>query len=232
MKFREIKNTKKTRFRNLCYTRDMNPIQQRLLDIAKLENIEKLRRVDLVEMVNCEYPSQITYHLGQLVKRGDLVRKDGRLVPALATNAGLIRIPVMGEADCGEATKFADGRIVDNLAVSPSVLKPKLSERLYALIARGDSMNRAEVQGKTIEDGDYIVIEKKDTYVPADGDIVVSIIGGLANIKRLRRDNARQRLLLLSESHRQEDYAPIVISENDDFVVEGKVVDVVKGVRE
>jgi repressor LexA len=210
----------------------MNPIQQKLLDIAKLEDIEQLRRVDLVEMVNCEYPSQITHHLRQLVKRGDLVRKDGRLVPALATNAGVIRIPVMGEADCGEATKFADGRIVDHLAVSPSVIKPKLSERLYALIARGDSMNRAEVQGKTIEDGDYIIIEKKDTYVPVDGDIVVSIIGGLANIKRLRRDNARQRLLLLSESHRQEDYAPIVISENDDFVVEGKVVDVVKGVRE
>jgi repressor LexA len=210
----------------------MNPIQQRLLDIAKLENIEKLRRVDLVEMVNCEYPSQITHHLRQLVKRGDLVRKDGRLVPALATNAGVIRIPVMGEADCGEATKFADGRIVDHLAVSPSVIKPKLSERLYALVARGDSMNRAKVQGKTIEDGDYIIIEKKDTYVPVDGDIVVSIIGGLANIKRLRRDNARQRLLLLSESHRQEDYAPIVISENDDFVVEGKVVDVVKGVRQ
>ena len=209
----------------------MNPIQQKLLDIAKLEDIEKLRRVDLVEMVNCEYPSQITHHLRQLVKRGDLVRKDGRLVPALATNAGVIRIPVMGEADCGEATKFADGRIVDHLAVSPSVIKPKLSERLYALIARGDSMNRAEVRGKTIEDGDYIIIEKKDTYVPVDGDIVVSIIGGLANIKRLRRDNARQRLLLLSESHRQEDYAPIVISENDDFMVEGKVVDVVKGVK-
>ena len=213
----------------MCYTGNMNPIQQKLLDIAKLEDIEQLRRVDLVEMVNCEYPSQITHHLRQLVKRGDLVRKDGRLVPALATNAGVIRIPVMGEADCGEATKFADGRIVDHLVVSPSVIKPKLSERLYALIARGDSMNRAEVQGKTIEDGDYIIIEKKDTYVPVDGDIVVSIIGGLANIKRLRHDNARQRVLLLAESHRQKDYAPIVISDSDDFVVEGKVVDVVKG---
>ena len=132
----------------------MNPIQQKLLDIAKLEDIERLRRVDLVEMVNCEYPSQITHHLKQLVKRGDLVRKDGRLVPALRTNAGLVMIPVMGEADCGEATRYADGRIVDNLAVSPSVLKPKLSERLYALVARGDSMNRATVEGKTIENGD------------------------------------------------------------------------------
>ena len=209
----------------------MNPIQQKLLDIAKLEDIERLRRVDLVEMVNCEYPSQITHHLKQLVKRGDLVRKDGRLVPALRTNAGLVMIPVMGEADCGEATRYADGRIVDNLAVSPSVLKPKLSERLYALVARGDSMNRATVEGKTIENGDYIVIEKRDDYVPKDGDIVVSIIAGLANVKRLRRDNARQRILLLSESHRQDDYAPIVISDRDDFAVEGKVVDVIKGVE-
>ncbi|OYX37528.1 hypothetical protein B7Z00_03220 [Candidatus Saccharibacteria bacterium 32-50-10] len=209
----------------------MNPIQQKLLDIAKLEDIERLRRVDLVEMVNCEYPSQITHHLKQLVKRGDLVRKDGRLVPALRTNAGLVMIPVMGEADCGEATRYADGRIVDNLAVSPSVLKPKLSERLYALVARGDSMNRATVEGKTIENGDYIVIEKRDDYVPKDGDIVVSIIAGLANVKRLRRDNARQRILLLSESHRQDDFAPIVISDRDDFAVEGKVVDVIKGVN-
>ena len=206
----------------------MNQIQQKLLDIAKLEDIERLRRVDLVEMVNCEYPSQITHHLKQLVKRGDLVRKDGRLVPALRTNAGLVTIPVMGEADCGEATRYADGRIVDNLAVSPSVLKPKLTERLYALVARGDSMNRATVEGKTIENGDYIVIEKRDDYVPKDGDIVVSIIAGLANVKRLRRDNARQRILLLSESHRQDDFAPIVISDRDDFAVEGKVVDVIK----
>jgi len=209
----------------------MNWVQQKILDIAKLENIEKLRRVDLVEMVGCEYPSQITHHLNQLVKHGDLVRKDGRLVPALRTNAGLLLIPVMGEADCGEATKFADGRITDNLAVSPSLLKPKLSDRLYALIARGDSMNRAEVEGKTIEDGDYIIIEKQDDYTPNDGDIVVSIIAGLANIKRLRRDNARQRILLLSESHRQNDFAPIIISEQDDFSVDGKVVDVVKGVN-
>ena len=165
------------------------------------------------------------------MKRGDLVRKDGRLVPALRTNAGLVMIPVMGEADCGEATRYADGRIVDNLAVSPSVLKPKLSERLYALVARGDSMNRATVEGKTIENGDYIVIEKRDDYEPKDGDIVVSIIAGLANVKRLRRDNARQRILLLSESHRQDDFAPIVISDRDDFAVEGKVVDVIKGVE-
>lgn len=209
----------------------MHLIQKKLLDIAKLEDIGALRRVDLVEMVNCEYPSQITHHLNQLIKRGDLVRKEGRLVPALRTNAGLITIPVMGEADCGEATKYADGRIIDNLAVSPSVLSTALSDKLYVLVARGDSMNAANVNGQSIENGDYIVIEKKDNYVPKDGDVVVSIIAGLANVKRLRRDNVRQRIVLLSESHRQKDFAPIIISEHDDFAVEGKVVDVIKGVK-
>lgn len=207
----------------------MNPIQQKLLEIAKLQDIASLRRVDLVEMVGCEYPSQITHHMNQLIKRGDLVRKGGKLVPALHTGAGLITIPVMGEADCGEATKYADGRLLDRLAVSPSVLKAKITGKIYALIARGDSMNRATVNGKSIEDGDYVIIERKDNYVPKDGDIVVSIIAGLANIKRLRRDNTQKRILLLAESHRQQDYAPIIISEQDDFTVDGQVVDVVKG---
>ena len=208
----------------------MHQIQQKLLDIASLGDIESVRRVDLVEMVNCEYPSQITHHMNQLVKHGDLVRKGGKLVPALRTSSGLLTIPIMGEADCGEATKYADGRIVDNLAISPTVLKTKLTDRLYALIARGDSMNRAEVNGKTIENGDYIIIEKKDNYQPKDGDIVVSIIAGLANIKRLRHDNRQKRILLLPESHRT-DFAPIIIDEKDDFAVDGQVVDVIKGVK-
>lgn len=210
----------------------MNPIQQKLLDIAKFQDIERVRRVDLVEMVNCEYPSQITHHLKQLIKRGDLVRINDRLLPAIKTSSGLIRIPVMGEADCGEATKFADGQIVDNLSVSPSVIKKaKLTDKLYALIARGDSMNRARVNDKEIESGDYLIIEKKDNYIPKNDDIVVSIIGGLANIKRLRRDNANKRILLLSDSYRQQDYAPIIIAEGDDFQIDGQVVDVIKGVE-
>lgn len=208
----------------------MNPIQQKLLDIARVENIEKLRRIDLVEMVGCEYPSQITHHLNQLIKKGALVRKSGRLIPALANTKGLIRIPVMGEADCGEATKYADGRVMDALAISPSVLAIKNIESTYALIARGDSMNHAMVNGKLIENGDYVIVEKKDGCLPTNNDIVVSIIGGLANIKRFMRDKVNGRVLLLPDSYRQQDFAPIVISENDDFNIEAKVVDVIKGV--
>lgn len=210
----------------------MHWIQDKLLQVARLHDVDDMRLVDLVEMVGCEHPSQVRHHKQQLINKGMLVRKNGRLVPALKTHAALVTIPVLGEADCGEATKYADGRIVDNLALSPSVLNVQPTDSMYALVARGDSMNRATVNNKTIEDGDYIIIEKKDSYVPKDGDIVLSIIAGLANIKRLRRDNKQQRLLLLSESRRQADFAPIIISEQDDFAIDGKVVDVIKGVED
>ena len=91
-------------------------------------------------------------------------------------------------------------------------------------------MNRAEVNGKTIENGDYIIIEKKDNYQPKDGDIVVSIIAGLANIKRLRHDNRQKRILLLDESHRT-DFAPNIIYAKEDFDIDGQVVEVIRGVE-
>lgn len=207
----------------------MNPIQQALLDIARSEDIEKIRRVDLLKRVGCEYPSQITHHLMQLVKRGELVRRDGRLMPSISTPQGLVRVAVMGEADCGEATKFADGRIMDTLAISPSLLSIQNYQSVYALIARGDSMNRCSINGKFIEDGDYVIVRRADGYLPGDNEVIVSIIGGLANVKRFVRDTMNGRLLLLSDSHRQRDFAPIIISEDDEFQVEAQVVDVIKG---
>lgn len=206
----------------------MNPIQEKLLLLARTIDLEKTRRVDLVKLVGCKYPSQITHHMKQLIKSGDLVKISGKLVPAMKTVAGYISIPVMGEADCGEATRYAEGRVIDNLVVSPSVITANRPDRLYALIAKGDSMNSASVHGKSIEDGDYVIVEKVDAYDPQDGDIVVSNIGGLANVKRFRREPGR--IVLVSDSLRQDDFSPIFIDEQDDYTIEGKVVDIVKGV--
>jgi len=209
----------------------VNPIQKRLLDIAKLEDISTLRRVDLVKKVGCDYPSQITHHMEQLIKRGSLVNRGGRLTPALATDSGIIQIPVMGEADCGEATKFADGALIDYLGVSSSLLQTRNKSGLYALVARGNSMNHAKVAGKEICDGDYIIVKKDTAYTPNNGDVIVSIIGGLANVKKFHRDVANDRVVLAPDSYSRDSFAPIFISENDDFTVEGEVVDVIKGVK-
>jgi NAD(P)-dependent dehydrogenase (short-subunit alcohol dehydrogenase family) len=57
------------------------------------------------------------------------------------------------------------------LAVSEDVLSSKLVGRskpkgLYAIKADGSSMNRAEVNGKRIEDGDFIVVNSAGIYGP------------------------------------------------------------------
>jgi SOS-response transcriptional repressor LexA len=90
-------------------------------------------------------------------------------------------------------------------------------------------MNSANIRGKSIEDGDYIIVDKIDGYTPQDNDIVISNIGGLANVKRFKRE--LDRIVLLSESHRQRDFSPIFIDEQDDYTIEGKVVDIIKGIR-
>lgn len=206
----------------------MNIVQQKLLDLARVHDLRSIKRVDLVEMVGCEYPSQITHHMNQLIKRGDLVLSGNRLIPSIRLAAGYFRIPVLGEADCGEATKFADGGVIDNIVVSPAFIKSKHPERLYSLIARGDSMNKAKINGELIEDGDFVLIEKLDGYIPDQDDVIVSNIGGLANIKRFHKEP--NRVVLLPDSYR-DDYYPIFIDSSDEFSVEGKVVGIVKSVQ-
>lgn len=206
----------------------MNVIQQKLLDLARVHDLRSIKRVDLLEMVGCEYPSQITHHMNQLTKRGDLVLSGNRLIPSIKLAAGFFTVPVLGEADCGEATKFADGGVIDNIIVSPAFIKSKHPERIYSLIARGDSMNKANIDGDFIENGDFVLIEKTEGYIPGQGDIIVSNIGGLANIKRFHKEPGR--VVLLPDSYR-DDYYPIFIDSSDEFNVEGKVVGVVKSVQ-
>lgn len=43
-------------------------------------------------------------------------------------------------------------------------------------------MNKANVNGKTIEDGDYLIIDS-DYRSPRNGDVVLSVIDDMANIK-------------------------------------------------
>jgi SOS-response transcriptional repressor LexA len=112
----------------------------------------------------------------------------------------------------------------------------KISKRLapnkksvFALRAEGNSLNKAHIGGKNIESGDFVIIDSENTS-PHDGDYVVSVIDGMANIKKYRLDKDNSRIALLSES--TQEYSPIFIHENDDFRISGKVVEVVKNIEQ
>ena len=88
-------------------------------------------------------------------------------------------------------------------------------------------MNRANIGGKNIEDGDYVVVDSEDKNVQT-GDYVLSVIGGLGNIKKYVEDKNQRQITLVSES--KQFFPPIYLHEEDlsDYLVNGKVVAVVK----
>ena len=87
-------------------------------------------------------------------------------------------------------------------------------------------MNKAIVRGAlTIEDGDFVIVDRART-IPKDGDIIVAVIDGMATIKRYRLDKENERIMLEADS--TETYAPIMIHPDDDFQISGTVIDLIK----
>ena len=138
-----------------------------------------------------------------------------------------LTLPFYGLANCGPALVFADDRIEGYIKISKKVFDNKNLKNIYLIKASGNSMNLAQIgpNKKKIEDGDFIVADAKIDE-PRNGDYVVSIIDGCANIKKFRYNPDEKQVLLLSES--TDEYFPIVLHESDNLHVVAKVVDVIK----
>lgn len=211
----------------------MHDTQARLLTLAKRQNLGKLSLRQIAKFIDAEgKPQVVKYHLRQLEKMG-LVQLNLEKHVIKPVFKGLVEktrglfysLPIVGAANCGPATVFADERIEGYLKVSGKML-PHRKQDLYVLVADGPSMNMAEVRkGITIEDGDYVVVDSS-YKVPKDGDIVVAVIDRMATIKRYRDDKKNRRIVLEAQS--TERYLPIFVHEGDDFAISGKVVDVIK----
>jgi|SRR6185295_14566835 len=215
----------------------MHELQRKLLSLAQEKNLGQYTLRSIGAMLGEDSPQKIKHHLSQLEKRG-LIRVDRQnsiiektqqgWVTSLLKGARLLAIPILGSASAGPANRVADAHIEGYLRVSSTFIGGAAKHKLFALKVDGPSMNRAEVHGKRIENGDYVIIDS-ETRSPRDGDIVLSIIDGMANIKRYHRDKANSQIVLVSDStHR---FPPIYIHEDDDFKINGKVVQVIKKSR-
>lgn len=177
-------------------------------------------------------PQIVKYHLLQLEKAGmiQMNLEQGVIKPV---KRGLVKstvnivfsLPVVGSANCGPATIFAEQNIQQYLKVSSSML-PYNKKDLYSVIADGNSMNLAKVDDKnTIESGDFVLVDSGYKNYK-NGDIVVAVIDGMATIKRYKNDKANNRIVLEADS--TDKYLPIFIHEGDDFQLSGKVVGIIK----
>lgn len=224
----------------LCETGYMHQIQEKLLRLSKAINLGSLSLREMATQIGLptEPPQKIKHHLGQLQKRGFLRVDKIRGVMDATTHGlakGLLKgttrifnVPIVGTANCGPATIFAETNFQGFLRASSKLLGRSRATGLFAIRADGPSMNRAEIGGKRIEDGDYLLVDRNRTS-PRSGQIVVSIIDGMANVKRFIDDRQHGQIVLVSES--THDYQPIHIHPDDDYQISGTVVGVIKKPR-
>lgn len=212
----------------------MHPLQQKLYELIQMKGLRKFDSFrHLGDAIGEEHPQKIKHHLQQLEKL-DLIKVDWKnyeIEPKAGkgklTTAEAIPIPILGAANCGMATLIAEERPEGVLLVSKKMIKVP-GDNLFALRAVGNSMNNAEVNGnENIEDGDFVIIDSESRQ-PSNGDYVLSVINGSANVKRFYDDKGNGRVILRSES--SENYPPIFIhvDDNPDFFINGKVISVIK----
>ncbi|MEX0909779.1 MAG: transcriptional repressor LexA [Candidatus Paceibacterota bacterium] len=184
-----------------------------------------------------QYPSSAHYHVKKLQDEGYLEREsnkprsiglfaDKSVKTPFLKKIGMdsIRVPVLGAANAGPATLLAEENVAGYLKVSQNTLARK--DGVFALRVEGDSMNKAKIDGRNLEEGDFVLIDS-EYKTPRNGDYVLSVIDGLANLKKFQRDQKTGDVMLVSESKNPK-HKPIYVSSEDDFMINGRIIGVVK----
>lgn len=216
--------------RNKAKTMHIN--QEKLLKLSKEMDLGKMSYREIGNLAGIENAQTVKHHLRQLEKKGfiKLDKESGvveKIKQGVTRMSGLVAIPVYGSADCGPALKLAEDYVQSYIRVSKSIVPYK--KGMFAIQADGFSMNRAQIGKlkKNIEPGDYVIVDG-DVKNPQNGEYVLSVIDGLANIKKFHLDEENKQVVLVSESTKE--YPPICISEDEigTYVVSGKIVEVIK----
>lgn len=120
----------------------------------------------------------------------------------------LYAVPLLGSVVAGvpiEAQENLEGYIY---------ISHRPKEEYFALRVHGDSMKNVGIQDKSV-----IVCHKQETA--ENGEIVVAMLNGEQTVKRYKIHN--DSIFLMPENP---DFMPIPITQNDELIILGKVVEV------
>ncbi|KKS70517.1 MAG: Transcriptional repressor (LexA family) [Candidatus Magasanikbacteria bacterium GW2011_GWE2_42_7] len=206
----------------------MHYIQEKLLKLIDHQSISGLTLREVGSLVNETLPQKIKHHLSQLERKGFIIiDKKNSIIKRISGDAKnsdvFISVPIYGTANCGPRTIYASQNLEGYLKVSKKLLTKR--DKIFALRAEGNSLNRANINGKNIEDGDFVIVDSQ-AINPKNGDYIVSIIEEMANIKKYIWDAKNSQIILGSES--TQNYNPIYVHEDDNIIINGKVIDVIK----
>lgn len=162
-------------------------------------------------------------YLNELEEKGYIQRnsEDRGIKLKGITQDTFVDIPILGMANAGTALAYADEYIEGYLKVSKSIVRDK---NVFAVQISGTSMNKAKINNKTINDGDFVLVEKRETY--DYNDKVLVIIDGLATVKIYRKFDEDN--IVLAPDSTDKKHKPIFLTSEDNFVIDGKVIEVLK----
>ena len=207
--------------------KNMHQIQQKILNFADELNLKRDGLRQIGRLIGEPHPFKVSYHLKKLEESG-FIKIDKKTGEIKRTNnekpqKGMFSaIPVLGSANCGDANIFAEENFEGYIKVSKNIIKA--GDGLIAIKASGNSMNKANINGQAIEDGDYVIVDSKKQ--PQSNDYILAIIDNCANIKKLLLDSKNKIISLNSES--TENHPTIFIHEMDKFLINGVVKYVIK----
>jgi repressor LexA len=128
-------------------------------------------------------------------------------------------VPLVGRVPAG-TPMLAEENIEGWIRVPASMARP-VSDRFFLLSVRGTSMNKAAVEGGTIDDGDLILVRQQQAA--RSNDIVVAVVDGEATVKRLV---AAPGYFILRPESKDKSHREIVAGR--DLQIAGKVTHVLK----
>lgn len=201
--------------------------QQHVLDVitdfvsryGKSPTIEELKN-----LLHQKSKRGVTQYLEVLEKKGFISRGDGYRGIRLGNNIGMqttLNIPILGYANAGTPLAVAESNDYGTLPISKNIISGD-AWNYFVLRVSGTSMNEHEVNGKKLENGSYVLIEKSQGSLN-ENDAFLFVVDGGATLKRYKK-NAGQVYLLPQSS--DDHHTPIILSEYDDVASNGKVVDV------
>lgn len=171
--------------------------------------------------------ASIFLYLRSLEEKGYIRRnsEDRGIILCDKNKQKFISIPILGAANAGSPTFFAEQNVEGYLKISRRLIAKKITDFIFAIEVFGDSMDQAEVNNKKINNGDYILVDSqyKDYH---NGDKVLATVDGLATIKNFFKVD-RETIGLFPQSSNKS-HKPIYLTPEDNFVINGKIIEVLK----
>lgn len=197
----------------------LDTITEFISKYGKSPTIEELK-----ELLDQKSKRGVTQYLEALEKKGFITRGYWFRSIKLWNSIGFqttLNIPILWYANAWTPLANAEENDYGVLPISKNIISWDESN-YFVLRVEWTSMNKYEVNGKLIENGSYILINKHESSLN-NSDAFLFVVNNSATIKKYKQEG--NTVYLLPESN--DDYHnPIILSSEDNVLVNGKVIDV------